>query len=255
MIFTIEDFLSPVFQNCKKPRKVRFIHAEMDFETQVIEGPLTHVTAVGKPGTYLIVECGSKCFYVGSSKSLRFRISAHRTTLRDGKNKNPKLQELYSASDASQFDVRYLIFSSAEDARKFEQALLDRTWGNERLLNSTPSAYGNDGVVLSDKAIENYTKAALCRDPMSQEIKDKISASLKNKPLEKDHAEKVSLRNKERWNDPDFRQKWMEKKSRKVSILGTAYESASAAARALGLGISTVFRKLNDKTKEDWNFI
>lgn len=54
-------------------------------------------------GIYKIEHLPSKSIYIGQSNNLDSRISSHKLTLRKGKHSNQKLQDLWTASDESDF--------------------------------------------------------------------------------------------------------------------------------------------------------
>lgn len=152
--------------------------------------------------------------YVGSTKSLKKRISEHLSTLQSGKGDNRKLQEAFNSIVEKDFVVQTLRFptNTREEAFALEQKLIDFFSTNELtrdyLCNLRPCALGTrhseDSIRLMSSVKRGFnrkgTNSKLTGRHRPQEVKDKVrfSHEKRTRPFLALGAKYSSLRNASR---------------------------------------------------------
>jgi predicted GIY-YIG superfamily endonuclease len=177
------------------------------------------------PGAYIITHLGTGKFYIGSSSNLYKRKLNHESQLRQGRHDNAGLQEIYNQSTQMYFS--YWISADIEQAKTWEQILLDRHWGDPLLLNGTSHA----------------TKSSLGIPNFSERMKDWANAHW-NTPEGAAHRAKVSEMSKA--------------KAKRVSIDGVIYNSVPEAAEKLNMPPARIYQRIryhNSSYRATWFFL
>ena len=79
----------------------------------------------GLSGIYLIQNKVTKCFYVGSSKCIRTRLTQHKNDLKNNRHKNSRLMADYLNNGADGFVVKVLVRCDTNELLVYEQRMLD----------------------------------------------------------------------------------------------------------------------------------
>lgn len=122
-------------------------------------------------GVYSITCTVNGWVYIGSSSRVRTRWNYHKSTLRNGNHKVPRMQADWDAYGETTFEFRLLAkIEDAEQRYKVEQALLDAAFklNARRCYNLSPSARNNTGHRFNAKQSERLS-AALSGKPKSAE--------------------------------------------------------------------------------------
>lgn len=136
-------------------------------------------------GIYEIVNLENGKRYIGSAVSIPNRLSGHRSQLRAGKHRNPKLQRSWTKYGADKFVFRTILICAPANLICYEQILLDK-FGPQ--LNLSPTAGSTLGVVLSD------------------DRRQKISAKLKGRKRDRDAVERSAAKRRGVKLSPEHRQ-------------------------------------------------
>jgi hypothetical protein len=236
----------------------------------------------GVAGAYGVMHPASKTVYVGSSSDLASRTAGHKSGLRKGKHGNKNLQDRYNSVPEVTFS--YLVTKNVDEARDLEQVILDENKGSPQLLNiATDARASGRGLPLpewSDERrvaysehvkerwenpnyrtkIEAHLQSEENRARMSAWSKDyweknrETLAALHNSPeTQQKHSEAI----KTRWDDPSGRALLMEGvertaalKRKPVEIDGVRYEGLGKAARATGIPLTTLARRVKSSSEQ-----
>lgn len=147
--------------------------------------------------------------------------------------------------------------SNLELARAVEQLLLDTYFKSGRLFNRHPSADSAKGMLHSDATRLKLSEVAKHRPPPSDSTREKIRQAILNKDLTEDHRTNLASANKDKWSDPEFRQRWEAKAKRAVSVDGVEYPSLTEAGKDHGVTAGRVrSRILSDNPKfANWKYV
>lgn len=207
-------------------------------------------------GVYIIVPDGANKGYVGSSGDLALRINSQMSSLRNNRNHNKKLQDVFNSQPNCK--VYILQTENREDAYKKEQEIVDKFKNEEMLFN----------VAVED------VRAASVGIIMSEERRAKISASLTGHSVSEETRLKISKGNKGKIHDPKVReqqtntkrnhpdyeirrQKQIENKdeiSKKIIIDDIEYRSVREAARNLNIERTTINRRAKNSNPKYSNY-
>jgi len=221
-----------------------------------IENKLDTVATKLRVAVYAIHVRFTGQHYFGSTNDLYQRLVNHRGSLTRGVHKNRFFRAIDLINPEFELTYKALVVDSREIAYEIEELLISSCWGKPELMNVHRDVKSSLGVGHTEETKERMRINALGRPPMTQEVKDRISQSLSNRRLNTTHASNVGEANKRRWEDPEFRKAWAERKGiREVMVAGVTYESISCAARAHGIGVSTAHRRVKDPKYKDWDFV
>lgn len=133
-------------------------------------------------GIYLIL-IAEKLFYIGQAVDLNGRRLQHLSHLRNGKSKCRKLQKAFSEYGEAHFRFQVLQECAPD---KSVLASVEKKWldvymgllGEERILNMCLEEMTSVlGIKRSEETRKRLSVAAKNRKPMTQETRDKISAT------------------------------------------------------------------------------
>lgn len=139
-----------------------------------------------KSGIYKLANSINSDIYIGSACDLHRRRKEHLRQLKGDYHYNPKLQNFHNKYEPD-FKFEVLEFCEVEELIEREQWYLDNL---DPHFNISPTAGNNYGIVLSDVARENMSKAKIKffaeggepwnkGDRLSEEKKEQISNTLK----------------------------------------------------------------------------
>src|SRR6187549_29538 len=97
-------------------------------------------------GIYEIVNLENDKRYIGSAVSIAKRFREHKSRLRSGQHRNPKLQNSWTKYGADKFVFRMLLVCAPTDLLFYEQLLFEALRPE---LNLSPTAGSSLGVVFS----------------------------------------------------------------------------------------------------------
>lgn len=158
-------------------------------------------------GVYAIWNTESKKVYIGASQNLRRREYCHFAELKRGKHPNSYLQNAYSKYGrlALHFEVLEYCESS--------ELVTQETWWID-FFNSRDRQYGYNLLSADRKTHSDESKAKMSLNASSRrpEVKAKISAAKKGKPLTDECKKNMSVARMGR-SRPSFTDEWKEKLS------------------------------------------
>lgn len=128
-------------------------------------------------GTYILHNPETDETYVGSG-ILRKRENRHFNTLKAGTHHNHRLQAAYGRNPS--FDFVSVPMQNFEEARKFEQALIDENWGNPLFLNLSKSV--DECRPLPD---------AVVRQKLSEAVRQRLAEGWRPAMLGRQHSEET----------------------------------------------------------------
>ncbi len=128
---------------------------------------------------YSITHVATGRHYIGSSRNVRHRHSAHRSLLRAGKHHSPHLQRAWLRYGESAFAFCILEECDVDDLLQMEQVWIDRLHAGD------PTRGFNTALVAG-------TRAGV---PHSEESRKKMSDARKGKPKSAEHRAKIGVGN------------------------------------------------------------
>src|SRR3989304_452271 len=141
-------------------------------------------------GVYRIVNIITHKSYVGSSENIYCRWDKHKSTLKNNKHTNPKLQNSYNKHgiDAFMFIIIQQCDSDNKTLEIFEQKWID-------IIDSYHNGYNCIEKASRDNCV------------LSQETKNKMSESGKGRILSEEHKRKISEANKGKKHSEESKEK------------------------------------------------
>lgn len=115
-------------------------------------------------GTYLIVDRGTKKFYVGSSSNIKRRFQRHISNLKHGKHHNSELQSLWEKTRG--FSLTIFPTETRDDAYMLEQDIINRHINSPLMVNVGLSVSGGDNLTRNknrEDIISRIKKSVLDR--------------------------------------------------------------------------------------------
>lgn len=115
-----------------------------------------------KTGVYKFTCLNTGRFYIGSSQNVRRRKQRHLSALRNGRHHNVFLQRVFNKYGESSFKFQVILTDSLEEAREYEQELLDKHLPNSLCMNIGRKASGGDNLTNNpnlSKILRNKSKA------------------------------------------------------------------------------------------------
>ena len=194
-------------------------------------------------GTYLLHNRDTNETYVGSGV-LVDRKNSHFCRLETNTHPNKKLQAAYNQNP--NFDFVGVNVEDREQARDFEQVLLDENWGNPFLLNISNNARA--GVYSPTEETRQKLSDVWNGRKHSDESRAKMSESMKGIPKSDEHRRKISEFMKSRIDSPETLEKKRQMNMRRavqVERNGIVFESLSDASRHLNIPLTTLRRHYN----------
>jgi len=205
-------------------------------------------------GTYLLKHDLSGQFYVGSSINMGSRHTEHIKDLRNGEHCRKALQKLYDQDPNFTFENTPFGVSEGkemlEQVRSAEQTLLDKFRGDPLLLNSaTDAKLPWKGMKHSDETKAKMSASAMGR-PISQRALDALVERNKTVVVSDETRRRMSDAHKNSPRAADV----IRRKMKPVLIDGVSYESATDAARQLGLSQGCVRKRVfsDDEKFQEW---
>lgn len=157
-------------------------------------------------GVYLIRNTETGTAYVGSTiVGFKSRWGKHLHMLRNKKHPNRYLQRAWNKYGESAF--RFEVAEKVEDKNRVlerEQYWLTVFWDADKAYNLTPTAASNQGIEWSEQVKKKVSKGM---KRAWKENYETIYAYTKSAPVRK----KLSRAAKERWGDPDFKERVADK--------------------------------------------
>lgn len=149
-------------------------------------------------GIYIIKCLSNGKIYVGSAVDLMNRKSQHFYRLRKNKHGNSHLQNAYNKYGEQNFIFEIIkIVEKVEDLISIEQKSIDDFSNENELFNIRKIAKNNLGLKHTKESIIKMTKSGkengMYGKTHSQEARQKISESRKNKPLTEEWKKNMSL--------------------------------------------------------------
>ncbi len=114
---------------------------------------------------YKLTHNDTGMYYIGSTINLKKRLKMHTDRLKHGRHINSNMQTLFDADGRKfleMFSVSSVDCSDLDDARAYEQGLLDKHVGKKRCLNISKTACGGDKISMHphrDKIAKAKSKA------------------------------------------------------------------------------------------------
>lgn len=241
-------------------------------------------------GIYVIRDHSAGKAYIGSSVDMERRMTEHKNDLKAGKHSNIPLQKAYGDKNKMTVIVLPIIEQDQNKIQEMEQELITRFFDKGVLYNLKKTVLpSNVGFRPSSEMLDKCRLVNLGRKDTPEQIEVKrLRATGKTPSLEtrrkmsvaqtglKQSPEaiaKISLANKGRVASGETRQKMSDSAksradfatniskinaivSKPLSVDGVYYKSASAAARAHGVNVSTAFDRVKSSTVrfENWKF-
>lgn len=198
-----------------------------------------------QPGVYCIEHVETGMVYVGSTTSLSDRASKNKSALKMDKHKNKPLQKLYN--DNPNIEIYVEPTPDIKTAQIAEQLVVNALKDTGKLCNvaTTNVLKTKTGMKLTDEHKTALLKSSL-GVKRSDESRAKMSKAHLGIPLDDEVKQKLSLVHLERLATPEGKAahaKGIEKLMHSVMCNGVVYESKSAAARALGVDITTILHR------------
>lgn len=174
-------------------------------------------------GIYCIRNTENNKEYIGSTKNLCKRITAHRNALHAGTHHSPHLQRAFHLYGEHVFTVDVLELVEVERLIEREQCYLD-----QRLPEYNVAKFSNSGMrgrkhsdetrkIIKEKLGKKFTKednikraTHAAQFSTTKEAREKQVASSKITRATKEYKEKMSKKQKELWADPNHRSKQVE---------------------------------------------
>lgn len=238
---------------------------------------------VGLSGIYLIQNKVTKCFYVGSSKCIRTRITQHKNDLKNNRCKNSRLMADYLKYGADNFIVKVLLRCDISELLNYEQNMLDlfkRHYPTYHAgsyvvcpaIGTTRPDYHEQGKrtldewrdkalsVLNEKRKTDpkfadifvqagkKSMARLRADPVAEAKRKKNAALAQSRP---DLVEAKRQRMLEMWRNGTAPRAKNPPPSRQKVIhkpTGKVFSSLTEAAEYFGVGVPTVHRWVHGRT-------
>ena len=241
------------------------------------------------PAAYILTDVLTGVFYIGSTGNLRSRMYSHRSALERGSHDNSNLQSIYSGWN--NIKIEYYPCASLDAARRKEASLLRFSRHDSDLANIGTGAYSlwGDGMpdeyrerirITSreyasrpenrerirqmnlnrsrDQVLASMAKARAAQGPISEETRRKMSEAWhRNGGISQETRQKMNLARarREMHFSPTARARQLEACQKSIMIEGIRYPSIASAARALGLGESTIAYRIRSENRPDWNYI
>lgn len=192
-------------------------------------------------GAYVITHMESGKRYIGSTSDLRARKTVHMAYLNTGTHVNQALQEAFNSDPDLEF--RFYPTETREEAYDIEQLLLDRNHGKPDCLNIASNArLPWLGRKHTEETKAKMSETASQRPDLSDEEKQRLRILRVGIP----HSDEVRSRMSESHKGKPS------PAARPVMVNGVLYRSGLEAARMLGMPASTVKKKLNDPTNQEF---
>lgn len=191
------------------------------------------INLVQKPGVYILSVKGNETCYVGESLWLARRLGEHKSDLKLGTHKVPRLQEDFNKSDSKEFSLQVFVIELDDkaQAQKLELEIIRYLLRIGDLYNhKLPSLLGDDTTLIT-----RNDRGALT---LSKETIEKMTLVRRGKRLTDEHLRNSVL-----------------SKAKAIMADGVWYESATECSRQLNLVQSTVTRRLSNDKFPDWYYV
>lgn len=147
-----------------------------------------------KSGVYLIVNTANGNFYVGSSRDLPKRFSAHRRALETGRHEGPGLQAAWDKYGAEAFRFEVLEYCEPNRLIEVEQGHID---GLRPRYNRNPIAGKPPATVYTDERRARVSAQFKGRRH-TEETKRRMSEAAKGRVFSDDHRQKLIAANRKK---------------------------------------------------------
>lgn len=209
-------------------------------------------TTKNHPAAYILQIPATGEVYVGSSGKVGFRVSSHKTEIRNKQHTNPGLNKIVKEKSLDDFEVIVLFTDQREEAYDLEQLLADQYRPTGRLLNKgTDVRYVSKGVKLSEEHAAALLKANIGAK-RSEEARANISSGLRKAHLDNpQYRQRISFVKKTNQASVQQTNDVLARKRQPVSVDGVVYKSLTEA------GIQSVYseaflrRQLRKGTSEN----
>lgn len=219
------------------------------------------------PGAYYLRHLPTGCYYIGSTRNLCVRLSAHKKALQEGTHSNPRLKEIFTRWEDFSFEMH--ICDTREEAYAKEQEMLEEHAGDRLLCNVSLLARGTFESTGALKAALVKMKAEPPTHWVGRNHSEKTRALLSEQRLGKkrnlDPEARQSLSSRMKGNQLGLGRKQSEESKLKtamakwkpVSVNGIDYPSIGHAAKALGLLPALVGMRVRHSHPKwaEWKFL
>lgn len=184
-------------------------------------------TLPSEPGVYTITHEPTGRFYIGSTGDLHRRIRVHKYRLKSGSHHNTNLQSVFTTTD--DLSITIAVASSIDEALDAEQELLDLLQPNELCCNV---ATGSRSTWAVGKAPPELIEQNRLR-------------SIGNTFY------KLAIRG------PDSPYENLGRPAKKIAVNEVVYVGLAQAAKALGISMSTVYKRVvsTDSAFINWYYL
>jgi group I intron endonuclease len=205
-------------------------------------------------GIYLIVNYVNRKFYVGSSTNIYKRWNNHIRRFETNKHGNKHLQSAWKKYGSANFYffIAEVVGGNISNLLKKEQEYLDKYFGNIFCYNKSSIAF------MDSEQVRNKISNSLKNKTHSQETKDKISRGLSGRKWSKSEFDKnsynVKLKNIITNETKEFYS--LKEAERKMGVKGAALKAiASKNSKRLMYDKQWIIIELNGKPFEKKNWL
>lgn len=207
------------------------------------------------PGIYILhdedAKPGGRDAYLGSSGNMHRRLTDHQNLLKNGKHHNYRLQQAFD--QGHRFTIT-AIPTQPDVLLEVEQTLLDEFLPTKRLFNIAVDA----SAPMKGRTITEETREKLRARPpkvVSPEEREKIVARMSGRVVSAETRAKISAASMGRGNpglihSDEAKEKLRQARSIPIVYNGVNYPSTKAAAIALGVSETQMYRLRKQQTKD-----
>lgn len=205
-------------------------------------------------GVYILQNPHTSETYAGSG-DLYKRENAHRCALEQNKHTNYKLQRAYNRDP--RFEFIGVPVETRDEARDFEQAVIDEFLGSPLFLNIQPDArHCGGGAPVSEETRKKISEANRGKKKpphVSEFIRQRNLGNQYGLGRQRTDEEKEICRQaaKRQWQNPEH----VAKMRKPVCVNGVVYQTARDAAGALNVPPTTVFNRVNSPKFPEWSYV
>lgn len=155
-------------------------------------------------GIYIILNCKTGKFYIGSAINLRRRFQKHKLELQNGNHHCSYLQNAWKKYGEKSFQFYCIEFCIPDLLLNKEQKWINKYWKHKNLYNLCRYAGSRKGQKFPEETLKKMSLAKKGKPgrKITEKEKIKISNSLKGHTVTNETREKMSIAAKQRYSSP-----------------------------------------------------
>jgi group I intron endonuclease len=216
-----------------------------------------------RSGIYIIVCKNNGHYYIGRALDYTKRVNQHKCTLRKGKHRNPRLQNLYN-----KYGEESLIFSLIIEIPRdeyiqeiIEQEIIDMVIDDENCVNINRTAGGGCIVPMTPERRKKISeaqkgeKSAWYGRKHTEETKRKISKAHKGKTVSEETRKKLSIAQSKKIGKMNPTSKAVLQIDPNTLEVIAEYDSVSDVNRIHGYDVSSIAKACRKELKKAYGYI